>query len=128
MRSVRSHHIFSLGGVGTGVGFHSHGESWLAQVQGRKHWSLARSLGPGWQVKHGCEWMPEEDRVRHNGDEHVNQQATDEPWYMEMMGLRKRPQHQCVVYPGDAIYVPTGWYHATCSELLVLVGLRCNFR
>eukprot|EP01043_Picozoa_sp_COSAG02_P049933 COSAG02_NODE_5070_length_4671_cov_2.343613_4_plen_282_part_01 len=44
MRSVRSHHIFSLGGNGTGVGFHSHVESWLAQVQGRKHWSLARSL------------------------------------------------------------------------------------
>ncbi len=126
MRSVRSHHLFSLGGIGTGVGFHSHVESWLAQIQGRKHWSLARSLGPGWRVKHGCEWMSKEDRVRHNDDPTDYHQGADEPWYLELMGLRKRPLHQCVVHPGDAIYIPTGWYHATCSALFVLVCPRCN--
>ena len=31
-RSLRFHHIFSLGGVGTGVGFHAHSENWLGQV------------------------------------------------------------------------------------------------
>ena len=123
-RSVRAHHLFSLGGVGTGVGFHSHAESWLAQVQGRKHWSLARSLGPGWRTKHGCEWMSEDDGHGHSGPS-IDYKAEDEPWYMEMMGFRKRPLYQCEVHPGDAIYIPTGWYHATCSALHLLVCLCC---
>ncbi len=38
-RSLRIHTILSLGATGTGVGFHSHTENWLAQVQGRKAWS-----------------------------------------------------------------------------------------
>ena len=128
-RSVRSHHILSLGGVGTGVGFHSHSESWLAQIQGRKFWSLARSLGPGWQTKHGCEWATQASASKNGASKNgaIKKGASknggggdDEPWYLEMMGLRERPLHQCVVDPGDAIYIPTGWYHSTCSTLAIL--------
>jgi ribosomal protein L16 Arg81 hydroxylase len=123
-RSVRSHHILSLGGVGTGVGFHSHSESWLAQIQGRKFWSLARSLGPGWQTKHGCEWATQASASKNGASKKGASKngggGDDEPWYLEMMGLRERPLHQCVVDPGDAIYIPTGWYHSTCSTLAIL--------
>lgn len=51
--SLRFHHIFSLGGVGTGVGFHAHSENWLAQVAGRKAWFVAppgpNSKGADWE-------------------------------------------------------------------------------
>ena len=37
-RTVWLNHILSLGGNGTGVGFHVHSENWLAQIIGRKKW------------------------------------------------------------------------------------------
>eukprot|EP01043_Picozoa_sp_COSAG02_P070939 COSAG02_NODE_12765_length_1498_cov_1.358828_1_plen_252_part_10 len=56
-RMLRIHHIASIGYRGAGVGLHSHGEGWLAQVTGRKGWYLVPSLAHAALVKnkHGCE-------------------------------------------------------------------------
>ena len=59
-RALRIHSILSLGGTGTGVKFHSHSENWLAQVQGRKGWSLlppassGAEMRPEWKEASGC--------------------------------------------------------------------------
>jgi hypothetical protein len=96
-RSLRFHHIFSLGGVGTGVGFHAHSENWLGQVVGRKAWFVAppgpNSKGADWEKKHGCEWLLGNPSA-----------AAQDPRIKS-----------CIVEPGQAIYVPTGWHHATCN-------------
>ena len=93
-RALRIHSILSLGGTGTGVKFHSHTENWLAQVQGRKGWSLlppassGAEMRPEWKEASGCALF---------GD-----------------GMPKPPL-QCIVESGEAIYVPTNWRHATCN-------------
>jgi hypothetical protein len=96
-RSLRFHHIFSMGGVGTGVGFHAHSENWLGQVAGRKAWFVAppgpNSKGADWEKKHGCEWLLGEPSA-----------AAQDPRIQS-----------CVVEPGQVIYVPTSWHHATCN-------------
>ena len=90
-RSLRIHTILSLGATGTGVGFHSHTENWLAQVQGRKAWSLAApgsNMRPEWQAGNGC------------------------ALFQSAVGVKPI---QCIVEPGQAIYLPTDWSHATCN-------------
>eukprot|EP01045_Picozoa_sp_COSAG04_P013549 COSAG04_NODE_966_length_9138_cov_6.958624_2_plen_248_part_00 len=94
-RALRIHSILSLGGTGTGVKFHSHTENWLAQVQGRKGWSLLPPASSGadmrseWKEASGCALF---------GD-----------------GMMPKPPLQCIVESGEAIYVPTNWHHATCN-------------
>ena len=60
-----------------------------AQVQGRKVWSLAPpgQINPEWASKGGCELLGE---------------------------LQEQPT-QCTVHPGEAIYLPDNWQHATCN-------------
>ena len=91
-RTIRQHHILSLGGEGTGVGLHSHTENWLAQVAGRKAWALTKTIGPHWRERrrHGCEWARTAQQPG-SGFEH------------------------CTVGEGEAIYIPTAYYHATCN-------------
>ena len=99
MRALRIHHILSLGQEGTGVGLHSHSEGWLAQVTGRKGWYLTDSLARSAFIKdkHGCELFHKPPR-----------EGVD----------------QCVVAPGEALYLPADWYHATCNldQLTVSFG------
>ena len=96
-RSLRIHHILSLGGAGTGVGFHLYDENHLVQVQGRKTWSLAAPGTNTWQghAMHGC-------------DLHKLSTAPNVP-------KERRPPLACTVDPGEAIYIPGMWHHATCN-------------
>eukprot|EP01045_Picozoa_sp_COSAG04_P017952 COSAG04_NODE_1626_length_6125_cov_2.914039_5_plen_274_part_01 len=86
-RTLRQHHILSLGAQGTGVGLHSHTENWLAQVAGRKAWALTKTIGPHWRERrrHGCEWARTAQQPG-SGFEH------------------------CTVGEGEAIYDPTAYY------------------
>eukprot|EP00929_Paragymnodinium_shiwhaense_P033176 TRINITY_DN18261_c0_g1_i4.p1 TRINITY_DN18261_c0_g1~~TRINITY_DN18261_c0_g1_i4.p1 ORF type:complete len:412 (-),score=52.95 TRINITY_DN18261_c0_g1_i4:63-1298(-) len=77
--------IFSAARRHTGVGFHAHDETWLAQLQGRKAWFLV---------------PPEAPRP-----------PTLPPWWY----MRERPadMHFSVLQPGEVLYIPDGWWHAT---------------
>jgi len=79
--------IFSAGRFNTGVGFHSHMESWLAQVHGRKLW---------WIVPRGQSYG-----------------EIEAPWQYLLPG--QCPQHSlfCMVHPGEVLYLPEEWAHAT---------------
>lgn len=77
--------IFSAGRRHTGVGFHHHHESWLAELVGRKVWFL---LPPG---------SPRPPAIP--------------PWWY----TRQPPPglQVAILEPGEVMYVPTGWWHAT---------------
>ena len=57
-----------------------------------------------WEKKHGCEWLLGEPSA-----------AAQDPRIQS-----------CVVEPGQVIYVPTSWHHATCNldEFTLAVSLH----
>jgi len=88
--------IFSAGRLDTYVGFHRHQESFLAQLHGRKVWFLA---------------PPEREMP-----------PVREPWEY----VRQRPEGVlcCIARPGDILYLPTDWWHATWNldDFTVAIG------
>lgn len=85
LQKVHGSPIFSAGRRHTGVGFHRHNESWLAQLRGRKAWLLV---------------PPDADRP-----------VALPPWWY----LKERPPDLmvCVLHPGEVLFLPSGWWHAT---------------
>ncbi|CAE7316584.1 Jmjd8 [Symbiodinium sp. CCMP2456] len=87
----------ALGSTGQGMPFHSHEDSYHLQLQGRKRWGI---YAPGKMTRTG---------VLHSED------------YTAWLRFRRRgrgfvpPQWECVSEPGDLLYVPEGFQHATAS-------------
>jgi Cupin-like domain len=84
---------FGIGNRGSGVQWHVHGPGFAETLWGQKHWVL---------------YPPDE-----KPDFHPDQ--TSRNW-MEYTypAVRKRP-HECTLYPGDMIYFPNMWWHATIN-------------
>eukprot|EP00928_Gymnodinium_smaydae_P089081 TRINITY_DN73082_c0_g1_i1.p1 TRINITY_DN73082_c0_g1~~TRINITY_DN73082_c0_g1_i1.p1 ORF type:complete len:558 (+),score=102.90 TRINITY_DN73082_c0_g1_i1:38-1711(+) len=96
--------VLSMGGADTGLGYHQHDEAWLALVRGKKQWFLRSPESPG------------ETYYRRVEEETLQ----DEP------GVLK-----CLQRPGEVIYFPEGWWHATYNrpeedELTVGIGGQGN--
>lgn len=95
--------MLSIGDDGAGLSFHSHGDSWLGLVHGRKRWllyppggaprQLFESLGPIAPPMH--EW------VRRS----LPKLPVEVP----------SPLVDCLQKAGEAVYVPAGWLHATVN-------------
>jgi len=91
VQTVRAKPIVSLGGKNTSVGIHKHWQNWIAQVEGHKAWFLAR---PGTEKP----------------------QLIDDPCAYDQMQLNGKTSVQhCIARPGDIIYLPSNWWHATCN-------------
>jgi len=86
---------FGVAGAGTGVPFHVHGPGFAEVIYGRKRWFL---YAPG-------------NRPIFDPD------TTTLKWFMEeypnLVG-DKRP-YECVMNPGEVIYFPDMWWHATLN-------------
>lgn len=90
--------VFSLGRASTGADFHRHDENWIAQVMGRKMWFTAERNTQGLDQLHGqspCSFR----------------QATEQI------------PSTCVARPGELLYLPESWYHATCNLDDVTIGV-----
>eukprot|EP00928_Gymnodinium_smaydae_P037783 TRINITY_DN26188_c0_g3_i1.p1 TRINITY_DN26188_c0_g3~~TRINITY_DN26188_c0_g3_i1.p1 ORF type:complete len:756 (+),score=152.95 TRINITY_DN26188_c0_g3_i1:60-2270(+) len=87
--SVEGLRVFSLERPGAGVTFHHHEQAWQAQLVGRKVWYLASPSTESVPQGRPCEFAS----------------SGSEPPLAEC----------CVVEPGEVIYLPNQWWHATCS-------------
>ena len=83
---------FGMGGQGTGVPFHFHGPGFQQMLTGRKRWYLAA------------------DRPRFDPNETTIQ------WALERREKDKQPFiYECTLHPGDIIFFPSLWWHATLN-------------
>lgn len=87
---------FGIGNSGSGVQWHVHGPGFSETIHGRKHWVLypfdkRPSFHPD---QTSLNWM------------HYNYQAFEK--------LQDKPL-ECTLHPGDLIYFPDMWWHATVN-------------
>lgn len=84
---------FGIGNRGSGVQWHTHGPGFSEALWGRKHWVL----------------YPQPEKPDYHPDYGS--------WYwMEYVypTLQKKP-YECTLDPGDIIYFPNEWHHATIN-------------
>ena len=89
-----------LGGTGSGLGFHAHGHAWNAVVFGSKRWLL---YPPGHRMAY-----------TEGKEEATDGVAWLRDVYPAVAGTPLAPW-ECVSYPGDVVYVPADWLHATIN-------------
>lgn len=98
---------FALGPTGTGINFHYHKDGWNEVIHGRKRWLF----------------YPPTIGVPPNG---YNQWESAKSWFdlnYHRLSASELP-FECVQYPGETMYVPEDWYHATLNigDTLALAG------
>lgn len=87
----------AIGPEGTGTSFHMHGVTFAQLFFGLKRWSL---YGPGASPRSG-----------------YNPDASHTDWLREVyptLSVSERPL-ECVQTPGDVLFIPDGWEHATLN-------------
>jgi hypothetical protein len=84
---------FGIGNRGSGVQWHVHGPGFAETIWGRKHWIL------------------QEDKP----DFHPNQTSRNWMEYTYTVMLVKDRPLECTLEPGDILYFPDMWYHATIN-------------
>ena len=89
--------VFGVGGSGSGVAFHTHGAAFGEALVGRKTWFLS----------------PPEQRPAFDGN------VAQLRWALDFRegsgGGANRFVQECDLGPGEVIYVPPQWWHATLN-------------
>jgi len=87
---------FGVGNRGSGVQWHTHGPGFSESIHGRKHWVLyPPDRKPTYDSDYASRYWMEY--------QYMNIREEDElPW-------------ECTLRPGDMVYFPDGWHHATIN-------------
>jgi hypothetical protein len=116
--------LLSMGGTGSGTGWHRHGPAWSNQYYGVKRWFL--------RPPHILEALPRT---------HTRRRKTTIEWFSDSddsgyrtlkaleagLPLENRTLLECVQVPGETIYLPSMWWHTTLNiAQSVSVGLNCQ--
>ena len=104
--------MISLGGAGSGLPWHTHGETWIATVYGRKAWFV---------------YAPGDAGSTQRGSPLHDASA----WFVHTLPTlseAQRPLH-CVQQPGEIVYLPAGWAHLTVNlDETIGAGAQSNIR
>lgn len=90
---------FGIGNCGSGVQWHVHGPGFSESLVGRKHWVL---------------YPPPQQQHKRLFDKDQSSLAWMEYVYPSLKQQQDLPL-ECTVHPGEAIYFPDQWYHATIN-------------
>jgi len=93
---------FGLAGKESGVPFHLHSDGWSEVLHGAKRWFL---FPPGYDVGHDpnastLQWSTAPDGY----GAHIDRED-----------ISAQIMRECVIWPGDALYFPPNWPHATLN-------------
>ena len=125
---------FGIGHRGSGVQWHTHGPGFSEAVHGRKHWILhppTRRPPPRTRSITTTKY-PIHPYQHHNNNHTTTATATNVPidqyhkdqssrYWMEYVypflpkDIREQNYYECTLDPGDVIYFPNHWWHATIN-------------
>lgn len=104
---------FGLGNRGSGVQWHVHGPGFSQAIHGRKHWILAATKPDFHPNTTSRYWMEYEYPKYHPQSASRSNRHT-----IFGKGLQEHhntPLYECTLLPGDLLYFPNNWYHATIN-------------
>jgi hypothetical protein len=104
--------MISLGGSGSGLPWHTHGETWIATVYGRKAWFV---------------YAPGDAGSTQRGSPLHDASA----WFVHTLPTLSEDErpYQCVQQPGEVVYLPAGWAHLTVNlDETIGAGAQSNMR
>ncbi|KAL6075008.1 jmjC domain-containing protein 8 [Balamuthia mandrillaris] len=84
---------FGLGGWGSGVPLHKHGPVWAEVFHGSKRWFL-------YPPEHVPKFDPNQSTLR---------------WFHEEYSQQQEGLLECVLRPGELLYLPSDWWHSTLN-------------
>jgi len=99
---------FGIGNRGSGVQWHVHGPGFSEALHGRKHWVLYPPASPS-SNHNNIQYDFPKDQSSRQWMEYVYTNMTDR----NDDGISKPVE--CTLHPGDWIYFPDGWWHATIN-------------
>ena len=127
---------FGIGNSGSGVQWHTHGPGFSETIHGRKHWVLyPPNQRPSYNLDYASRhWMEHEyGRLENWTEADVEDERNSHIKYMtnsyeDMSGppfgiLTKKTESgpsekkpfECTIHPGEMIYFPDRWHHATIN-------------
>lgn len=136
--------VFVAGRRGTGLSFQRHSESWMAQAFGRKVWVLVPGTNPRptqrrawWRIlpldggggRPRCGWCAkraapgrQRDKLEWMGGKETssNDSSGSRAAAATLTSLPPNPSlppdtRICLAHPGDVVFVPKGWWHASVN-------------
>jgi 2-polyprenyl-3-methyl-5-hydroxy-6-metoxy-1,4-benzoquinol methylase len=90
LKHIDGFEVFSAVSTGKSHSFHKHGESWLGQVEGRRTWWFLPPSAPKPERVNACKYTTGEAELPPGAISFVQR-------------------------PGDIVWFPKDWYHATCA-------------
>jgi len=114
---------FGIGNKGSGVQWHVHGPGFSESLHGRKHWVLyPPSDNPSFNANFTSRHWMEYTYMSILQNSHYDQKSRKMKKYgLDMKGIKDGYRDnaflpwECTLYPGDMIYFPDMWYHATLN-------------
>jgi hypothetical protein len=108
---------FGLAGARSGVSFHTHGPAWGETIHGAKRWFLTPpgTPPPFHEDESQLRWLSRfvTPRIWTRCGAAQDLQGCLEA--MDWDAARLPDVLECTVFPGEVIYIPDGWWHATLN-------------
>lgn len=110
---------FGIGNSGSGVQWHTHGPGFSEAVHGRKHWILHPPTRPT-AINHNNNHNNKSSSFHEIPIDGYHKDQSSRYW-MEYVypsiprDIRNRYYYECTLDPGDLIYFPNHWWHATIN-------------
>jgi hypothetical protein len=117
---------FGIGGRGSGVPFHTHGPGWSEVLHGAKQWFLVPPPGSTTTDEGGEQTRREGSRTASTfrPPQFFDPNASTLQWTRSTNYTRFGQRGEiteglnlleCVIRPGDALFFPSQWFHATLN-------------
>jgi hypothetical protein len=94
---------FGIGPAGSGVPFHTHGHVFNEVLYGKKRWWLQAPM----------------DNLEHDDGPRFDPDASSLQWLHRVRPTYSASEvsalHECVCVPGETLYIPSFWHHATLN-------------